>query len=69
MPRYIEAILKRFHHLRPIKPELAPHCTRRTPEASRRAVLSSGMGAWALAALKEQEAYWWEAIYGLVGRG
>ena len=25
MPRYIEAILKRFHHSRPIKLELAPH--------------------------------------------
>ena len=25
MPGYIEAILKRFHHPRPIKPELAPH--------------------------------------------
>ena len=25
MPRYIEEILKRFHHPRPIKPELAPH--------------------------------------------
>ena len=25
MPGYIEAILNRFHHPRPIKPELAPH--------------------------------------------
>ena len=25
MPGYIEAILKRFHHPRPINPELAPH--------------------------------------------
>ena len=25
MPGYIEAILKRFHSPRPIKPELAPH--------------------------------------------
>ena len=25
MPGYIDAILKRFHHPRPIKPELAPH--------------------------------------------
>ena len=25
MPGYIEAILNRFHHTHPIKPELAPH--------------------------------------------
>ena len=25
MPGYIEAILNRFHHPHPIKPELAPH--------------------------------------------
>ena len=25
MPGYVEAILNRFHHPRPIKPELAPH--------------------------------------------
>ena len=25
MPGYTEAILNRFHHPRPIKPELAPH--------------------------------------------
>ena len=25
MPGYIESILKRFHHPRPIKPELSPH--------------------------------------------
>ena len=34
-------------------------CTRRTPEASRRAASSSGMGAWALVALKERDAYQW----------
>ena len=32
---------------------------RRTPEMSRRAVSSSGMGAWALVALNERDAYRW----------
>ena len=44
-------------------------CTRRTPEASRRAVSSSGMGAWALVALKEQDAYLWGESSGFIGQG
>ena len=41
----------------------------RTPEASRREVSLSGMGTWALVALKERDAYLWGASYGLIGRG
>ena len=48
--------------------EPTTRCKQRTTEASRRAVSSSGVGAWALAALKDQEAYRWGASSGLIER-